>query len=60
MQKVVPSVVSGTEGDLAKGETLVISYGNLVPVLTMAIQKLKTENDELKVRLAKIEKALAL
>ena len=39
MQKIVPEVVSGTEGDLEKGETLGLSYGNLVPVLTKAIQE---------------------
>jgi hypothetical protein len=39
MQKIIPEVVSGTEGDLAKGETLGLSYGNLVPVLTKAIQE---------------------
>jgi hypothetical protein len=39
MQKIVPEVVSGTEGDITKGETLGLSYGNLVPVLTKAIQE---------------------
>lgn len=38
VQKIVPEVVSGTEGDITKGETLGLSYGNLVPVLTKAIQ----------------------
>ncbi len=63
----MPEVVSGTEGDLVKGETLRISYVNLVPVLTKAIQELKSENDglkaensDLKARFAKIEKALGL
>jgi hypothetical protein len=32
-------VVTGKEGDLSKGETLGIVYGNLVPVLTKAIQE---------------------
>ena len=32
MKKLVPEVISGTEGDLAKGETLDITYANLVPV----------------------------
>jgi hypothetical protein len=39
VQKIVPEVVSGTEGDITKGETLGLSYGNLVPVLTKAIQE---------------------
>ena len=39
VRKVIPEVVSGTEGDLLKGETLGLSYGNLVPVLTKAIQE---------------------
>ncbi|MFP5519372.1 MAG: tail fiber domain-containing protein [Bdellovibrionia bacterium] len=40
VQKVIPEVISGTEGDLKKGETLNISYGNIVPVLIRAIQDL--------------------
>jgi hypothetical protein len=39
VMKIVPEVVSGKEGDLSKGETLGLSYGNLVPVLTRAIQE---------------------
>jgi len=39
VQKIVPEVVSGKEGDLEKGETLGISYGNMVPVLVKAIQE---------------------
>ena len=39
VRKVIPEVVSGKEGDLLKGETLGLSYGNLVPVLTKAIQE---------------------
>src|SRR5690606_15750088 len=38
MREIIPEVVSGVEGDLSKGETLGISYGSLVPVLTKAIQ----------------------
>ena len=55
VQKIVPEVVSGTEGDITKGETLGLSYGNLVPVLTKAIQEqqatieaLQKQIDELK------------
>ena len=40
MKKIVPEVVTGKEGDLQKGETLGISYGNLVAVLVNAIKEL--------------------
>ncbi len=59
VQKLIPEVVSGTEGDLAKGETLGLSYGNLVPVLTKAIQELKAENDSLKASLTAEQQASA-
>ena len=39
VMKIIPEVVSGKEGDISKGETLGLSYGNLVPVLTKAIQE---------------------
>jgi len=39
VQQIIPEVVTGKEGDLSKGETLGIVYGNLVPVLTKAIQE---------------------
>jgi hypothetical protein len=48
MQKIIPEVVSGTEGDISKGETLGLSYGNLVPVLTKAIQEQQSEITSLK------------
>ena len=48
VQKIVPEVVSGTEGDISKGETLGLSYGNLVPVLTKAIQEQQAEIEALK------------
>ena len=48
MQKIVPEVVSGTEGDISKGETLGLSYGNLVPVLTKAIQEQQQTIETLK------------
>ncbi|MBV5339335.1 MAG: tail fiber domain-containing protein [Deltaproteobacteria bacterium] len=60
VQQIIPEVVTGKEGDLSKGESLGIVYGNLVPVLTKAIQELKAENDELKKELAVIKKALGL
>jgi hypothetical protein len=39
VREIIPEVVSGFEGDVSKGETLGLSYGNLVPVLTKAIQE---------------------
>ena len=39
VQQIIPEVVTGKEGDLSKGESLGIVYGNLVPVLTKAIQE---------------------
>ena len=55
VQKLVPEVVTGKEGDLSKGEVLGITYSNLVPVLTKAIQEqqkiietLQKEIEELK------------
>ncbi len=39
VQKIVPEAVYGTEGDMDKNETLSLSYDQLVPVLTKAIQE---------------------
>jgi trimeric autotransporter adhesin len=39
VQKLVPEVVTGVEGDLEKGETLGLTYGNFAPILTKAIQE---------------------
>ena len=39
VQKIIPELISGTEGDLSKGENLGMSYGNLTAVLTKAIQE---------------------
>jgi hypothetical protein len=48
VQQIIPEVVTGKEGDLSKGETLGIVYGNLVPVLTKAIQEQQAEIEALK------------
>ncbi|MFZ4723931.1 MAG: tail fiber domain-containing protein, partial [Paludibacter sp.] len=56
VQNIVPEVVSGTEGDISKGETLGLSYGNLVPVLTKAIQEQQNKIDDLETRLSKLER----
>jgi hypothetical protein len=62
VQQIIPEVVTGKEGDLSKGETLGIVYGNLVPVLTKAIQEqqaeieaLKAENAAMKVKVESID-----
>jgi len=51
VQKLVPEVVTGKEGDVSKGEVLGITYSNLVPVLTKAIQEqqkvIEEQNSEL-------------
>jgi hypothetical protein len=48
VQQIIPEVVTGKEGDLSKGESLGIVYGNLVPVLTKAIQEQQAEIEALK------------
>ena len=47
VNKLVPEVVTGTEGDLEKGEILGITYANLVAVLTKAIQEQQKQIDGL-------------
>ena len=39
VQKVLPEVVAGQEGNVEKGETLGLAYGNMVAVLTKAMQE---------------------
>ncbi len=48
VQKILPELVSGKEGDVAKGETLGLSYGNLTAVLTKAVQEQQAEIEVLK------------
>jgi len=48
VQQIIPEVVTGKEGDLSKGESLGIVYGNLVPVLTKAIQEQQATIESLK------------
>jgi hypothetical protein len=62
VQQIIPEVVTGKEGDLSIGESLGIVYGNLVPVLTKAIQEqqaeieaLKAENEALKAKVESID-----
>jgi hypothetical protein len=56
VQPILPEVVSGTEGDLEKLEVLGISYGNLVPVLTKAIQEQQNIIEDQNKRIEKLEK----
>jgi hypothetical protein len=46
VQKLVPEVVTGKEGDMSKGEILGITYSNLVPVLAKAVQELNAQKNE--------------
>jgi hypothetical protein len=51
VNKLVPEVITGVEGDLEKGEILGITYANLVPVLTKAIQEQQKQIDGLHAQL---------
>jgi len=55
VKKVIPEVVTGSEGAIEKGETLGLSYGNLVPVLTKAIQEQQVMIEELKKKIEVLE-----
>lgn len=55
VQRVIPELVSGD----AKESYLSMSYTELIPVQTKAIQELAAQNDALKKRLADIEAKLA-
>ena len=58
VKKIIPEVVSGSEGDIEKGETLGISYGNMVPVLTKAIQEQQAIIEELKKKIEVLEQKI--
>ncbi len=58
VQKLVPEVVTGKEGDLAKGEILGITYSNLVPVLTKAIQDQQKQIETLQNELEALKKLM--
>ncbi|MDR0232955.1 MAG: tail fiber domain-containing protein [Dysgonamonadaceae bacterium] len=47
VKQIIPEVVLGTEGDLEKGETLSVVYGEFAPVLTKAIQEQQTQIESL-------------
>jgi hypothetical protein len=48
IRSVIPELVSGTEGDINKGEILSVSYPNMVSVLTKALQEEDEKNEKLK------------
>jgi hypothetical protein len=58
VQKLVPEVVTGKEGDLSKGEILGITYSNLVPVLTKAIQEQQKQIEEQNSKIASQQKQI--
>lgn len=64
VQKLVPEVVTGKEGDLSKGEVLGITYSNLVPVLTKAIQEqqkqIEDQNSKIAAQQKQIEELIKL
>ena len=64
VNKLVPEVITGIEGDLEKAEILGITYANLVPVLTKAIQEQQKQIDDLHQKLEaqgkKIDSLIAL
>jgi hypothetical protein len=56
VQKILPEVIVGTEGDIEKGESLQMVYQNMVPVLVESIKELKAEVDKLKLELELLKK----
>jgi hypothetical protein len=58
VQKLVPEVVTGKEGDLSKGEILGITYANLVPVLTKAIQEQQKQIEDQNAKIAAQQKQI--
>ena len=47
VKEIIPELVIGTEGNLEKGETLSITYGEFAPVLTKAIQEQQAQIESL-------------
>jgi hypothetical protein len=58
VQKLVPEVVTGKEGDLSKGEILGITYSNLVPVLAKAIQEQQKQIEDQNAKIAAQQKQI--
>jgi hypothetical protein len=59
LAKVYPFVVTGNENGDPKTDPMMVDYGRVTPVLAAAIQDLDRENQDLKAKLAKLEKRLA-
>jgi hypothetical protein len=55
LKEIIPEVVSGTEGDIKNGETLGVSYGNLIAVLTKAIQEQQMIINDREFRIKELE-----
>ena len=58
VQKLVPEVVTGKDGDISKGEILGITYSNLVPVLTKAIQEQQKQIEDQNAKIAAQQKQI--
>jgi septal ring factor EnvC (AmiA/AmiB activator) len=58
VKKLIPEVVTGKEGDVSKGEILGITYENIVPVLTKAIQEQQHEIQDQKKAIAQQQKEI--
>ncbi len=58
VQKLVPEVITGKEGDISKGEILGITYSNLVPVLTKAIQEQQKQIEDQNAKIAAQQKQI--
>ena len=58
VQKLIPEVITGIEGDLEKGEILGITYANLVAVLTKAIQEQQIQIQQLTSKIGEQENKL--
>lgn len=58
VRRIVPEVVMGKEGDISKGETLGLAYGNLVPVLTKAIQEQQKQIETLTNKVRELEEKI--
>ena len=58
VKEILPELISGIEGDVEKGETLGMSYGNLTAVLVKAVQEQQDVIESQEERIAKLEKMM--
>lgn len=56
VQPLIPEIVTGSEGDISKGETLAITYANMVAILTKAIQEQQAMIEQLKLEIEALKK----